>query len=87
MNATNQLFGVCDSSGAQKSTVSSPQSVEGATVEGMLNGQPPMNQSSPGQYKTSSSNTATSTQVSMFLCLLKLKICDVSSTSLSLCIP
>ena len=60
MSATNQLFGVCDSSGAQKSTVSSPQSVEGVTVDGMVNGKPPLNQSS----KTSSSNQPSSTQVS-----------------------
>ena len=48
MSATNQLFGVCDSSGAAKSTVSSPQSVEAVPVDGILNGKPPLNQSSKG---------------------------------------
>ena len=64
MSATNQLFGVCDSSGAQKSTVSSPQSIEGVAVDGMVNGKPPLNQSS----KTNSSNQPSSNQVSESNC-------------------
>ena len=63
MNATNQLFGVCDSSGAQKSTVSSPQSVEGVTVDGIVNGKPPVNQNSSANCKNNSSSQATSGQV------------------------
>ena len=61
MSATNQLFGVCDSSGAQKSTVSSPQSVEAVPVDGMVNGKPPLNQSS----KTCSSNQTAIGQVNI----------------------
>ena len=59
MSATNQLFGVCDSSGAQKSTVSSPQSVEAVPVDGIVNGKPPLNQSS----KSSCSNQTATGQV------------------------
>ena len=59
MSATNQLFGVCDSSGAQKSTVSSPQSVEAVPVDGMVNGKPPLNHSS----KSCSSNQTATGQV------------------------
>ena len=59
MSATNQLFGVCDSSGAQKSTVSSPQSVESVPVDGIVNGKPPLNHSS----KSCSSNQTATGQV------------------------
>ena len=55
MNATNQLFGVCDSSGAQKSTVTTPQSAEITQNDGITNGQ---TTSSQGLNPSSRSNTA-----------------------------
>ena len=55
MNATNQLFGVCDSSGAQKSTVTTPQSAEITQNDGITNGQ---TTSSQGSNPSSRSNTA-----------------------------
>ena len=65
MNATNQLFGACDSSGAQKSTATSPQSIVGSSIEGNINGQPIMNPSSPStaQNKVNSSNSILTNQV------------------------
>ena len=54
MNATNQLFGVCDSSGAQKSTVTTPQSTDIAPNDGITNGQ---TTSSQGSNLSSRSNT------------------------------
>ena len=69
MNATNQLFGVCDSSGAQKSTVTSPQSADHVAVDNIANGQPPVNHvsSSSAYNKINSSNQPTCSQVSMKL--------------------
>ena len=55
LNATNQLFGVCDSSGAQKSTVTTPQSTEIAQNDGITNGQ---TTSSQGSNPSPRSNTA-----------------------------
>ena len=54
LNATNQLFGVCDSSGAQKSTVTTPQSTDIAPNDGITNGQ---TTSSQGSNLSSRSNT------------------------------
>ena len=66
MNATNQLFGVCDSSGAQKSTVTTPQSAEIAQNDGLTTGQTTSSQSSNHSSRSNTANPSGPCQVCIF---------------------
>ena len=66
MNATNQLFGVCDSSGAQKSTVTTPQSAEITQNDGITNGQTTSSQGLNPSSRTNTANPSGPCQVCIF---------------------
>ena len=66
MNATNQLFGVCDSSGAQKSTATTPQSAEITQNDGITNGQATTTQGSNPSSRSNTANPSGPYQVCIF---------------------